>query len=390
METIKRYFEALSKGATLSEIPYGMKRADYTITFVQPILGTTEGWYKMIVPGMAMNRDNRHIRCIFVGMELFDPGRNVNDFNFRLKRGLLQITDHLVLPFISQDLSEVLEKCRTVNKRIKFSYWVDFNYYHTPDSSRFRESYKGKIAFDKIEKNISLVDRIFCSNRDLGEYLVDNLKSKLEGSGTQVRFHPIFFDKTYKRHVRENKNTRKREKFTVGLIASVDHIADVHFIRGALIEFDKRHKGMSHVVIVDYDGMSGGKNNLKSLNFQYVPRLDPFNYYQGIYDLGIHVLLLPCRDSLYNRTSRNYAKWLEFVNVMGIPVIMSDIPPYNKLVQHGFTGLLCKTTDTWVDEIGNIMLNVERSRHIHYSAGEHALKYDIQNNTKLIEDLYVI
>ena len=72
---------------------------------------------------------------------------------------------------------------------------------------------------------------------------------------------------------------------------------------------------------------------MKGIPFQHIPYIDFFDYYQSIIDLAFGVVLIPARDNYFNRTSKNYAKWLEFTNI-DVPVIMPDIEPYNKVVRH--------------------------------------------------------
>ena len=65
MKEIKQYYDALSKkGITrTSDLPYGKKQVPWTVTFILPVIDTTEGFYKMIIPDMALNKYNFSVRC---------------------------------------------------------------------------------------------------------------------------------------------------------------------------------------------------------------------------------------------------------------------------------------------------------------------------------------
>ena len=391
MEEIKRYYYGLQKHKTLNELPYGTKKADYTITFVQPILGTMEGFYKMVVPGMILNRKHPGIRCVFAGMQLFDESLCQNDYNTVLKRGILKATDHLVLPFVSYDLTDVLIQAKEANPDIKFSYHIDYNYYDMPDSFTFVESYKSAEAFDIIERNISMVDRVFCSNANLSDFLYDHLKDKLTGSGTQIIYFPIMFDKHYISSLQESSRYRKREKFCIGIIAGRDHFSDVNFIRPVLKQFMAKHGEQSEIVMVGYNGVHKKTNYMKGIEFEHVPQVPFFDYYQTMIDLAFNVVLIPCRDNKFNVTSKNYTKWLEFTNI-GVSVIMPDIAPYNKIVKHNSQGILCGSTDAWVDELTVLLNDRVKPEEIMKSAYFKAMDYniDLTANLKLLEKILVI
>ena len=83
MENFKQYYNTLKKGGTIrvSDLPYGNKKAKWTVTFVLPVIDTTEGFYKMIVPAMALNKYNFNIRCLIVSMELYDPEKSINYYS---------------------------------------------------------------------------------------------------------------------------------------------------------------------------------------------------------------------------------------------------------------------------------------------------------------------
>jgi len=391
MEEIRKYYYGLQKRSTLNELPYGTKKADYTITFVQPVLGTMEGFYKMVMPGMILNRKHPSIRCVFAGIQLFDESLNQNDYDTVLKRGILKMTDHLVLPFVSYDITDILIQAKEANPNIKFSYHIDYNFYDMPDSYTFVTAYKSAEAFEIIERNISLVDRVYCSNANLSNFLYDQLKEKLTGSGTQILYFPIMFDKSYISSLQESRNFIKREKFCIGIIAGRDHFSDVNFIRPVLKEFMAKHGEQAEIVMVGYNGIHKKTNYMKGIEFEHVPQIPFFDYYQGIIDLAFNVLLIPARDNKFNQASKNYTKWLEFTNI-GIPVIMPDMAPYNTVVKHNAQGILCGSTEAWVDELTVLLNDKIKPEEIMKSAYFKAMDYniDLTANMQLLEKILVI
>jgi len=350
-----------------------------------------EGFYKMVVPGMAFNHSNPKVRCIFPTMQMFDDSLCQNDYDTILKRGLLKITDHLVFPFVSYNLADILIQAKEVNPNIKFSYHIDFNYYDMPDSYAFTDQYKSAEAFGIIERNISMVDRAFCSNANLSQFLNDHLKEKLKGSGTQIAYCPIMFDKRYISSMEGSQKYVKRNKFCIGIIAGRDHFSDVNFIRGALKEFMAKHSNQAEIVMLGYSGIHKTRDYMKGIKFEHIPYVNFFDYYQTIIDQAFNVVLIPSRANQFTKTSKNYTKWLEFTNI-NVPVLMPNMEPYNQIVKHNITGFLCATKESWIDELTALLNDQTRKDGIMDSAYLEAMNYniDLSQNMKLLERLYII
>lgn len=145
-----------------------------------------------------------------------------------------------------------------------------------------------------------------------------------------------------------------------GWIGAKQHVQDLQTIASPLDKiYCNREIGNKYRVI--YGGYVGGPegpdptsekmayylrgNNSKNSELHYgmMPATDHTRYafmYQNI-----DVALAPLKDTKYN----SYKSELKIIEAghFGIPVIASDIHPYNKVIEHGVNGFLCKKEKDW-------------------------------------------
>ena len=152
-----------------------------------------------------------------------------------------------------------------------------------------------------------------------------------------------------------------------------------------------KNSDKAEIVMIGYNGMHKNTNYMKGIEFTHVNHINFFEYYQGILDLAFNVVLIPARKNKFNTTSKNYIKWLEFTNI-GVSVIMPDMEPYNKVVTHNSTGIVCGSTEDWIKELNVIMTDKVKSEEIYNSAYSLAMEYniDLSNNLGILEEFFVI
>lgn len=401
MKEIRQYYDALKKKGTTrtSDLPYGKKQAAWTVTFLVPVIDTTEGFYKMIVPAMAMNKYNFSIRCIIINMELYDPVKSINYYSPELKQGLIKETDFMVFPFVSYPLEPVIAEIKKYNPNIKIGYHVDFNYYLVPDSYPFSNLYNNQEAHTIIEKNMRAVDRVFVSNKNLVNAIYEKTDEKYKkGYINNIVYQPLMFNKDYL-NIGESDKKEKPMKYRIGIIASSMHLTDINYIKGVLVDILKKHGDDAELFIIGFDGVHKGKNYLKNIDFTYIPRISIFEYYQRIKDLSLNMALMPAKNNMFNRTSKNYIKYMEFAQ-LNIPVIMSnviqDVIPDKHRPQHNGTALVCKEKENWTYELELDIVGsdepetVDKVEQIIYAAYESVENFNIllPDNLKYIEELY--
>lgn len=79
---------------------------------------------------------------------------------------------------------------------------------------------------------------------------------------------------------------------------------------------------------------------------------DTYPYALGL--LNCDIGLCPLVDNEFNRM-KSAIKWMEY-SMVGMTTIASDIPPYNKVIVDGETGVLCKEDEKdWLDKLDRLI-----------------------------------
>lgn len=248
MKRFADYIQQIIRAKTISEFP-AKKGFDYTVAIIQPELGSAEGIYRSLLPAMHLTAGT-NIRCIPVGISEQQNSLSINQKQFEIKRALAEICNHIVFPFTSLPLADTIKNLREINPKLKFSYYVDYNYYYTPDSYPFSNEYVGAEAIAIIENNISLMNQVIVSNRELYKFLSMELSKKdfIKGKGIDICYQPFFFDKGFTADL-VPPETKTKTKTRFGLVLNQYHFNDLSFIKGILKEFQKKHPEVEYVVL---------------------------------------------------------------------------------------------------------------------------------------------
>ena len=378
MKEFAKYIEKVANAKNLSEFPQ-TKGFNYTVSFIQPVLGTTEGIYRVLLPSMILNRETT-IRALPLGL-ILEPMESIsiNEKDYKLKELAIQASDHIVFPFVSQPLEPILELVKDINPKVKVSYYIDFNYYFTPESYPFADEYNTADKVAIIERNIAAVDQVIVTNKALYNFLHTELATKehIKGCGTKIDYQPLLFDKNLiPEDMARIANESKVKRFC--FVLNNYHFSDINYIKGVLKDFMKEQAGKAQIVIVGYDGHHKGKNYLGSLNFEHHKTIPYFNYFETLNELAIDCFVIPASPNRFNTTSKNYIKYIEFSR-LGIPVIAPNIDPYSDVISHNGNGILCDKKETWTFQMKTFLDDPEKFKSMEGMATATSLDYDIND-----------
>jgi hypothetical protein len=347
MKKFKEYIEKLRWAKNISEFPV-KKDHDYTVSFIMPEVNTSEGIYRSLLPSMHLNNQTT-IRALPVGLSEQKQSISINQKDYAIKKGLAEISDHIVFPFVSYPLEPILSELKSINKKLKFSYCIDYNFYFLPDSYPFMNEYSSADAIASIEKNITLVDQVIVTNRSLYKYLHVELSKKenIKGCNTNICYHPLFYDKELIDEVNfPEENPKKKGKKRFGLVMNQTHFPDLNFIKGILKEFLKTYSGQAEIVLLGWNGDYKNKNYLNNIEVEYHSFVPFFEYFQKLVDLNIDCFIIPAKPNKFNDTSKNIVKFMEFTRI-NKPVILPAIEPYKAIAINNDNAVLCDEKDTW-------------------------------------------
>ncbi|MCF8360732.1 MAG: hypothetical protein K9H26_18400 [Prolixibacteraceae bacterium] len=390
MKQLVEYIKKSKDAKKVSEFPV-KKDYNYTVTFIQPEINTAEGIYRTIVPSMVLNTMTT-IRSFVVGMSEKNESVSINEKDYVIKESLAKISDHIVFPFVSYPLSPIIEQLKKINKDLKFSYYIDFNYYYLPDSYPHSEQYAESDFIEIIEQNIIDVDQVIVTNRELYKFLHLKLskKEKIKGCGTSIAHQKLFIDKSLYPKIGERKKDKKGKK-RFGLVLNNTHFSDLSFLKGILKEFLKNNEAKAEIVVLGWNGMYKDRNYLNNINVDFHPEVSFYEYPEKLRDMEIDCFVIPAKVNKYNATSKNYIKFLEFSR-LNIPVIAPNLPCYQDLIQHNGNAVLCDTKEEWRFELEIFLKDPAKYYGLADRAYASAIDYDIRDKSNLenIMEIYEI
>lgn len=393
MKKFKEYLEKLRLAKNLSEFPV-RKDHNYTVSFIMPEINSTEGIYRTLLPSMHLNSKTT-IRAIPVGLSEQSESLSINQKDYNVRRGLAEISDHIVFPFVSYPLEPILTQLKSVNKKLKFSYYIDFNYYFLPDSYPFMDEYSMAEAIASIEKNITLADQVIVTNHSLYNYLHLELSKKenIKGCNTNICYQPLYFDKELIDEVffPADDEKKKKGKKRFGMVMNQSHFSDLSFIKGILKEFLKNHSGSAELVLLGWNGDYKGKNYLSNIEVEYHPSVSFADYFQKLVDLNIDCFLIPAKPNKFNDTSKNIVKFYDFTRI-NKPVILPDIEPYKKIAKHNDSAVLCHDKDSWKFEMEVFLKDPQKYEGLADRAFVSIIENEISDpdNLKILMEIYEI
>lgn len=170
----------------------------------------------------------------------------------------------------------------------------------------------------------------------------------------------------------------RRDRVTVGWAGGMSHLNDwVTAAEPVRRTLDAHPDVDMHFVGWDYSPL------LHRVG-RYTPwKADVWEYYKGLdFDIG----LAPLADTPWN-TCKSHIKALEYA-ALGIPVIASDVPAYNRFVVDGVTGFLVGSDDEWRTRLTDLINDESMRAEMGAKAREVAEGLTIQRGWKLWRDAY--
>jgi hypothetical protein len=347
MKSFINYIQAISAS------PIILKKARLTTTILMPEFDTTEGIYRSLLPAYIINASDKDLRMLIVGMTAkMNVSHNAKDFH--ITEELIKETDHFVFPFVSFPLRQAVEDIKAIKPGVKFSYYIDSNYYLMPDAYPFSKEYKLKRGRDIIEDNIRAVDQVICTNDALINFVIAKLKENYPGVNFRTGFelqHLYILPDLMKTDIAHQVAKGQIKALIIG---DEYQFSDINYLLGALKTFKEKYKEAFELSIIGWDGKRGDKNYMKGIEFNHYDRVPYFKYFETIHHIAPTVLIIPATKSAFNDTSKNYIKYLEFAQ-MNIPVIAPNILPYSALISTNQNGFLCDDKDAYTFQLETML-----------------------------------
>lgn len=388
MENFIKYIKEISKNPILPE------RKEKTTTILMPELDTTEGMYRSVLPSYVFT-GHKQYRMICIGLTT-KMKISPNEKDFALFPKLIDETDHFVFPFVSYPLQPIIDVVREYrnkhnkNRPIKFSYYIDANFYLMPDQYPFAKEYNQAKMIESIEANIKSVDQVIVTNKLLKNYIADKIKEKYtsETFNTLISYQPLYVLPELTKAIIPDKPAPKKTKILI--IADDYQFSDINYIKG-ILEFAKnKYKDKLDIYIMGFDGKRGNKDYLNDLEYFYIPQVEYYKYFVTIRNIAPDCLIIPGKKTKFNETSKNYIKFLEFA-CLEIPVIAPAFEPYQSMIESNRTGFLAKDKEDFLFQIDTLIEDKEKFKGVLNFASAYAtLDFNIasKDNIDLLSQIY--
>ncbi len=248
MENFIKYIKAISKDPILAD------KKEKTTTILMPELDTTEGIYRSILPSYVFT-GHKEYRMLCIGLTT-KMKISQNEKDFFITKALIKETDHFVFPFVSYPLQPIVDMIRQVKPSVRFSYYIDANFYLMPDQYPFAKEYNQAKMIESIEANIKAVDQVIVTNRLLQGYIADKIKEKYssETFNTLITYQPLYVLPELTKAQVPGKTAPQKTKILI--IADDYQFSDINYIKG-ILEFAKnKYKDKLDIYIMGFDGKS--------------------------------------------------------------------------------------------------------------------------------------
>ena len=326
------------------------KEATHNVLFISPQLNDG-GLYKMILPAMMLE----HIdgwKTAMTGMAR--ANKDIQEIDIAINTKQILWADVFVFPFTSQALYTVFNEIRMIKKgqgkECNILYCVDFNPYVV---SNFHDKYNYLSDIKNIESNIINADRTLVTNGSLAELLNTKMAAQSEVFG--ISFLPQLCVPELMTPKLQQKKEENKKEWRVGVICSENDFEDLNSNKKLFAEINKKYGDKVKLIFFGFDGRLPHKNKyaLDGISHTYIAPLDiiPHNerslnqyHLQKLESLKLDIGWIMKKDTVFNTTSTDFAQYIDFT-MCGVPVMSSNVAPYNQLIKNEVNGLLYEKKD---------------------------------------------
>jgi glycosyltransferase involved in cell wall biosynthesis len=170
----------------------------------------------------------------------------------------------------------------------------------------------------------------------------------------------------------------QRDKLTIGWAGGDSHIRDLAMIA------DPLRRVLRDNPQAEFHNIGTDFRRLMEVPGRFTQwKLAVWDYYTTIdFDIG----LAPLAKTPFNE-SKSHIKALEYM-ALGIPVIASDLAPYNQLVRHGVNGFLVRQPHQWRSYLRQLINDPSMREEMGRNGKQTAAKWTIQEGWRLWEKAY--
>lgn len=170
----------------------------------------------------------------------------------------------------------------------------------------------------------------------------------------------------------------RRDRITIGWAGGDSHLRDIGMVADTLKRFLRRNP------TVDFHNIGTSYLRVFGLRGRDSPwSQDIWDYYRALdFDIGI----APLADTEFN-ASKSGIKAIEY-GALGIPVVASDLAPYQGVVIDGVTGYLVRHEHEWGKRLYELANDAAMREEMGGRARDHVAQWTIQRGWRRWESAY--
>jgi len=336
-----------------------------------------------------------------IGMDKFKPNNEYDFTNIPLYSKQILWADYIVFPFSVQNLSPLYDNIRYINPEVKIVYNVDFNFYLLGKTHPLHEKFNNEETITVLEDNIFFADLCLTTNMELSKYLAKKFSDELNEtkykgieSNVEIATLPLLIDEPLiMENIEQSKtpptpptppapateNTENAENvepiaetLKVGIIASNYTWEDLNSYKEQFKEAQEKFGDKVTFHVIGYDGidLKTKKNCFPAdFKFEYIKPCTIIHYYKQLKSLELDLVFIPLRKNDFNETSENYNKMLE-AGLFNIPVMVTDMFPYNQIVKDAENGIILKNKKDFVLKLEHFLTAKDELKRIGLGANQ--------------------
>lgn len=327
------------------------------VLYVAPCLNAS-GYYRMIEPAIQLNRTDTHA-AIVTHIHPWDFTKTFDDYDTPVDQRLIDWAHYVVLPGLTSAIGYILRAFRRQNPSVRFVMDIDRNLHELPvmhpDYPKVHQKQKEQFLL-----NLSLMDIVTGASEGLLDYYQELLDIHYPDSVVRLDYLPDL-PTQYRSERRETapENTKVR----IGIPLSPSCWYNILPVLNIFYRYHIQNPQGIQWVIFGWDGkLPAGEDISAPFSPQHVRPVHFLDYYHAIEQLNLDLAVLPLKNLRYNTHGKSFVQYLE-LSMMGIPVIASDLSPYNQIINHKENGLLAGSPQEWLEAL-DLLVNDNQYRHL--------------------------
>lgn len=295
----------------------------------------------------------------------------------------------IVIPFITQPISEFVQEAKMINPEVIICYHVELDFINIPDKNPIKTFFSDEVQKTIID-NITIADKVIVTTPLLATYLLTYMQEvgiELDKKKLSVQLlladSPLFL---------ENVDMMPKDKavFTLTVLATNWQMNDIDAVLPMLKNAKKKHGKALKIVFFGINKNADGFDK-KMKGLEYIPEkpVPIWEYYKKLNEINSNAVLIPSDASEWTQRSADYKRFIDS-SILKTPIITKNVAPYNLVATQNETSFLYDTEEQFLSLLDKLIADPAKAEAVGISANTLIIQNFSFTNDKLqkLIDLY--